>query len=43
MITQHTNYYQFSHYNICYLAFDLSSLLNSLPNDLKEICLIQLN
>ena len=47
MITETTTngftYFQFSIGCYCFLAFTLSELLQSLPTELKNQCLIQLN
>jgi hypothetical protein len=47
MILQHNKdgfqWYEFDSGNICYINFDLSGLLLSLPESIRTICLTQLN
>ena len=47
MITKHfkndLQWYEFNTLSYCFIAFSLSDLLNSLPKELKQICLTQLN
>ncbi len=47
MITVKNNnglmWYEVNAIHFCFIAFTLAELLNSLPNELKNICLTQLN
>jgi len=36
-------WFEFNTLSYCFMAFTLADLLNSLPKELKEICLTQLN
>jgi hypothetical protein len=43
VVTQEFEYFQFEGVGFCFLAFDLDSLLSSLPANLIKLCLTQLN
>jgi hypothetical protein len=36
-------WYEFNTLYYCFISFSLAELLSSLPNELKQICLTQLN
>jgi hypothetical protein len=43
IVTQDFEYFQFDCGVFCFLAFDLESLILSLPANLLKLCLTQLN